>query len=118
MYPYLIIVCLCIWHDITIRRIHHLRSENLLNQIERNQIERDQNEQNLQEINPDDVESLDIENISPNKLVEQTCCICCESFTDEDDLSNIGECKFHLFHKDCTINYLKHNFKSCPICKK
>ncbi len=116
---YIIIVCLCIWHDITIRRINYNRtSEQLLYPDDINLQNENYEENDLQEIDSEDVESLDIDNVSPNKLIEQNCCICCENFTEDDILSNIGDCKFHLFHKKCTINYLKHNFKLCPLCKK
>jgi len=96
--------------DFILGQSSDIYSENLIN----NSIE---SENDVIDINPDDILSLNISDISSSKL-DQKCCICFENFTQNSKISYISECRFHLVHTQCKINYLKHKFIYCPICSK
>ena len=49
-----------------------------------------------------------------SKLKAKNCTICLEDFKIKDKLIYLP-C-FHLFHKDCIVNWVKRN-STCPLCK-
>jgi len=49
-----------------------------------------------------------------SKLKAKNCTICLEDFKIKDKLIYLP-C-FHLFHKDCIVNWVKSN-STCPLCK-
>ena len=46
---------------------------------------------------------------------EKECCICLESFVDEDDVS-FSKCQ-HLFHTKCIKEWSMYK-QTCPVCRK
>jgi Ring finger domain len=51
-----------------------------------------------------------------NRFNEADCCICMDSYSDEDEVLQIIRCH-HFSHHSCLMHWLNRN-NSCPICKE
>tara|TARA_A100001015_G_scaffold320028_1_gene444943 strand:- start:1 stop:777 length:777 start_codon:yes stop_codon:yes gene_type:complete len=52
------------------------------------------------------------------KDLDEKCTVCLGKMVKDEEVSELPCNKFHVFHKDCILGWLKNYNNRCPICRK